>query len=104
MQKPSVGRIVHVLIDPTMNNGSDVAPAIITRVWPSGGPVDATGFVGYINVRVLADSDNTLWLGSINLFAERPSLDELHALFPGQPDKGDGIGRGVVAFWPPRTE
>lgn len=100
MTAPSVGRIVHVLIDPTMNNGADVAPAIITRVWPSGGPVDATGFVGYVNVRVLADSDNTLWLTSINMFAARPSLAELHSLFPGQPGNGDAVGRGLVAFWP----
>lgn len=48
---PSVGRIVHVLMDPTMNNGADVAPAIITRVWS-----DTT-----VNLRVLADGDSTLW-------------------------------------------
>ena len=31
--KPTVGRIVHVLVDPKQNNGSDVAAAVITRVW-----------------------------------------------------------------------
>ncbi|MGW4108546.1 hypothetical protein [Streptomyces sp. NPDC004976] len=48
VQKPSVGRIVLVPAEPTMNNGADVAPAIITRVWN-----DST-----INVRVLLDSQN----------------------------------------------
>ncbi|WP_326829693.1 hypothetical protein OIE13_06025 [Streptosporangium sp. NBC_01810] len=33
MQKPSIGRIVHVIVDPAKNNGTDIAPAIITRVW-----------------------------------------------------------------------
>lgn len=32
-QEPTVGRIVHVAMDPKRNNGSDFAPAIITRVW-----------------------------------------------------------------------
>ena len=33
MPKPAVGRIVHVTVDPKVNNGADVAAAIITRVW-----------------------------------------------------------------------
>lgn len=32
MQKPTIGRIVIVPVDPATSNGSDVAPAIITRV------------------------------------------------------------------------
>jgi hypothetical protein len=43
---PTVGRIVHVLVDPKANNGSDVAPAIITRVWNDSG----------VNLRVLRDN------------------------------------------------
>ncbi|MER5601526.1 hypothetical protein [Streptomyces sp. NPDC002265] len=46
MQKPSVGRIVHVPMDPATNNGADAAPAVITRVWN-----DTT-----VNVRILADA------------------------------------------------
>ncbi|MFG3586632.1 hypothetical protein [Streptomyces sp. NPDC047990] len=45
-QQPSVGRIVRVPMDPAANNGSDEAPAVITRVWN-----DTT-----VNVRILADS------------------------------------------------
>ena len=33
MQKPSVGRIVHVIGPDAETNGSAFAPAIITRVW-----------------------------------------------------------------------
>lgn len=52
MPTPSVGRIVLVPIEPEMNNGATVAPAIITRVWS-----DTT-----VNLRVLTDSQNPpLW-------------------------------------------
>ena len=46
MQKPSLGRIVIVPMDPTFNNGSDEAPAVICRVF------DET----LINVRIIGDS------------------------------------------------
>lgn len=45
-QKPSLGRIVHVPMSTATNNGSSVAPAVITRVWN-----DTT-----VNVRILADA------------------------------------------------
>lgn len=45
-QQPSVGRIVLVSMDPLKNNGTDAAPAVITRVW------SATT----VNVRVLPDA------------------------------------------------
>lgn len=109
MQTPSVGLMVHVLIDPARNNGSDVAPAVITRVWehhPDAAPGMPTG---YINVRVLADSNEVPWLTSINLFAERPSVDELGGMFPefsNPPHPGAAVaaGRDRVAFWPPRVD
>jgi|GEM_PF-2496807 len=44
--KPSLGRIVLVAVDPKTNNGADVAPAVITRVWSDS----------MINVRVLLDT------------------------------------------------
>lgn len=64
MPKPSVGRIVLTAIDPAMNNGAKVAPAIITRVWS-----DTT-----VNLRVIADSENLLWRTSVTY---TPDLDAL---------------------------
>lgn len=53
---PSLGACVLVAVDPVMNNGSNIAPAIVTRVW--GGTS--------INVRVLLDSEGVpLWRTSL---------------------------------------
>lgn len=76
MQKPSIGRIVLVALDPTMNNGATIAPAVITRVWSDTS----------VNVRVLADSENLLW---------RTSLTYVDSLDDDSP-------RGSWA-WPPRV-
>lgn len=75
--KPSIGRIVHVIADPTKNNGSDVAAAVITRVWTDT----------MINVKVLTDGPQDYWQTSIDLHDERP--------------QDDSIKR--AAWWPPRT-
>lgn len=81
MPTPTVGRIVLVPMDPAMNNGATVAPAIITRVWS-----DTT-----VNVRVLADSQNLLWLTSVTYVED---LDQVDADAPGR------LGRWT---WPPRV-
>jgi hypothetical protein len=99
MQKATAGRIVHVLVDPSMNNGSDVAPALVTREW--GAPyehADGLGERQTINVRVLCDSQNTLWLTSIQLFDERPDAEALATARPH-----NTTGYEAVAFWPPRA-
>jgi hypothetical protein len=46
MQKPSLGRVVLAKVDPSTNNGSNTAPAIITHVWSDTS----------INVRVMLDA------------------------------------------------
>lgn len=86
MQTSTVGSMVHVIVDPRQNNGSDVAPALITRVWENE----------LVNVRVLLDGPDVLWLTSIKLFGERPAEDD------------ETVGRdtnGVqrAAFWPSRS-
>lgn len=68
MQKPSLGRIVHVPMDPKTNNGAAVAPAIITRVWS-----DTT-----VNLRVLADGDYTVWRTSSTFAEDLADLDQAH--------------------------
>ncbi|MGW3417043.1 hypothetical protein [Streptomyces phaeochromogenes] len=53
---PFLGAYVLVAVDPAMNNGSNIAPAIVTRCW--GGTS--------INVRVLLDSEGVpLWRTSL---------------------------------------
>lgn len=100
MQKASIGRIVHVLLDPAQNNGSEIAPAIVTQVW--GDPFFLSPFNDTerqtINVRVLGDGAETLWLTSIALFDERPDAEALAAASPHNPK-----GYRAVAFWPPRV-
>jgi hypothetical protein len=66
--KPSVGRIVLVPIEPEMNNGATIAPAIITRVWN-----DTT-----VNLRVLADGQNLLWRTSSTYAEDLDNLDQPH--------------------------
>ncbi|MFJ2477127.1 hypothetical protein ACIOWI_29835 [Streptomyces sp. NPDC087659] len=65
-QQPSIGRIVHVPMDPATNNGADVAPAVITRVWSET----------CVNVRVLSDGHAIEWRTSVMFLedlAERAS-------------------------------
>lgn len=103
MQTASIGRIVHVLVDPAQNNGSDVATGIIARVWGdpfTAGTDPATKLLERqtVNIRVLGDSAETLWLTSIALFDKRPTAEQLAALSEFNP-----LGYHAVAFWPPRV-
>lgn len=52
---PDVGDVVLVPMDPAVNNGAKVAPAVITRVSSST----------TVNVRVLADGEDTAWRTSL---------------------------------------
>ncbi|MFF7290658.1 hypothetical protein [Streptomyces griseorubiginosus] len=51
MPTPSVGQIVHVAVDPAVNNGTDTAAAVICRVWSET----------WINVRVMEDGPRIEW-------------------------------------------
>lgn len=50
-----VGDVVLVPVDPAENNGSNVAPAVVTRVWNES----------TVNVRVLFDGEGIRWLTSL---------------------------------------
>jgi len=98
MQKTaSIGRIIHVLVDPAQNNGSEVATGIVARVWNDlhDGP-DDLGLRQTVNARVLGDNAETLWLTSIELFLARPDAEQLAKAKPHNPN-----GYRTVAFWPP---
>jgi hypothetical protein len=79
--RPSMGRIVLVSIDPSLNNGADVAPAVICRIWS-----DTT-----INVRVLGDGPAIEWRTSLTYSPELGAPDLAAA---------NAMGRWT---WPPRV-
>jgi hypothetical protein len=83
-QRPSVGRIVHaVLASPY--NGSDIAPAMVTRVWEQredgSWSVNLTAFPDY--------SQHFLLMSSTRLFDTEEQAREHLPSF--------------AAFWPPRV-
>lgn len=79
MQKPSLGHVVLVKVDPAQNNGSDTAHASITRVWSDE----------LVNIRVMLDAFSMpLWLTSVNLFDTE--------------DEAVAAGRHTC-YWPPRV-
>lgn len=89
MPKPSVGRIVHTLVDPRVNNGEDVAAALVTKVRK----VDDDERV---NLRVFLDTGADLRLTNVEMRDKRPDENE-----EGVDTTVEGVQR--VAFWPPRS-
>jgi hypothetical protein len=101
---PTVGRIVLVIVDPDTNNGSEIAPAIITRVW-SGNDERAT-----VNYRILGEgpASEDDWKSSAQLFAnEQAARAAMVKAFQDGAAQGYAPphnGRtGMFAFWPPRS-
>lgn len=89
MNTPALGRIVHTFVDPARNNGADIAPAVITRVWNEQG----------VNLRVLLDGPDTLWFTSVVLCDDRDSAEQVKSKRVA--DNGDHYP--AAAFWPPRV-
>ena len=100
--KPTVGRIVHVIVDPKQNNGSDIAPAVITRVWSDE----------CVNIRILHDGPSVPpegthrqdWMTSIRLFESREAADEAHAHMWANLPAEQRPARPFACFWPPWVE
>lgn len=92
-QTPSVGRIVHVTVHPHANNGADVAPALITRVWSDR----------LVNVSVHLDGHNgTVAKTSVDLYADRQAADSAWAARVAEnPHLADITP--TLAFWPPKV-
>jgi len=88
MPKPALGRTIHVFADPDKNNGADIAPAVITRVWNDE----------MVNVRVLLDSaEAPTWMTSVHLYDDRESAEQTPNGYVGANDKRIP----AAAFWPP---
>jgi hypothetical protein len=87
---PSLGRIVQVLVDPSINNGADVAPAVVTRVFSVAQDRST------VNLRVFLDSGTNQgaeWATSRYLW---PDEDTARSQQEGTP-----VGSvSVNAFWP----
>lgn len=83
--KPSLGRIVFTRVDPLMNNGADIAPAVITRVWSDT----------LVNIRVMLDSENPpLWKTSVLLFDSEEDA---------KGNDAEGITATHACWWPPKV-
>jgi hypothetical protein len=97
-QTPTIGRIVHVLLDPRSNNGSDVAPAIVTRVWNEG----------LINARVFTDTASSATVDSLTSCTLYQAEDDARAALSQlienykEANKGEGpeLKHVAYAFWP----
>lgn len=93
----TVGRIVHVLVDPASNNGSDIAPAIITRVFSDD----------LVNYRILLDANGEpVWRSSAKLCADEAAARFAHAEWVKVANEGGIHGdrpTGNIAFWPARV-
>lgn len=85
LSAPAIGDTLLVRMDPRTNNGADVAPALITRVWSRTHDSSWT-----VNVKVLADTPDNEWKTSISLYPTRETADLL---------RPDGFH---VGWWPQR--
>jgi hypothetical protein len=72
------------------NNGSDQAPAVITRVWSDE----------LVNVKVLTDGHRDLWWTSVPLYAGPDELDAAREAFLAEHDAG-AVFHGVC--WPAKA-
>lgn len=82
---PSICRMVIARVNPADNNGSDLAPAIITRVWDKFNGVDS------VNLTVFYDAGEPQSHGSVSLY---PTLADCPEWQPNA---------CLTAFWPPRS-
>lgn len=88
-KKVTMGDMVHTVVDPRMNNGEDVAPAIITRVNKVDGEER-------LNLRVLLDTGADQRFSNVQFTTTRPSEDDEDVAMTVE-----GVQR--VAFWPTQS-
>ncbi|MES2347044.1 MAG: hypothetical protein V4641_05675 [Pseudomonadota bacterium] len=84
--KPTIGRTIIVKGGPAAKNGTDRAPAVITRVWND---TDTRNGPAMVNATMFCDLSTPQVVGSMPLFD-----DEAQA---------DAANTAPVAFWPERN-
>lgn len=88
MPTPALGRTVHTFVDPALNNGSNVAAAMIVRVWSES----------LVNLRVFVDGkSDVLSMTSVGLYADQDAAVQA----PTYTTASDGSRLPAAAFWPP---
>lgn len=88
MQKPSPGRVIMAVGGSAASNGADVAPALITRVWPNENAADGTWL---INATVFPDYGDPVFATSTKLY---DTEEQARANLP--------YPSSIAAYWPPR--
>ena len=87
MRKPTISQFVQALVHPSKNNGTDVATAVITRVFS---PIQAGDDAAWcVNARLLLDSPDTDWVTSVYVY-ESEEIARAHQATPLQ----------VCLYWP----
>jgi hypothetical protein len=88
--KPTIGR--QIIVKGIVSNGSNVHPAVVTRVWSDAEPSDA---IVLVNATVFLDHAPPLFRGSIRMVETEAAGDEYAATC--------GYTPAVFGFWPPRA-
>jgi hypothetical protein len=86
-QQPSLGRIVLAVGTQATSNGTDVAPALITRVWGENPDGSWT-----VNMTVFPDAGSPVNATSVKVFADEEAA---RAALP--------FPTATAAYWPPRV-
>jgi len=91
MQKPSLCRWVLTPVEKSYNNGAEVAPALITRVWGDD----------MVNLTVFGDYNSPTFKSSAKLFATE---EEMWAwVKENTPEDHEMATNPLACYWPPKV-
>jgi hypothetical protein len=86
----TIGRILIAAGVPKVgNNGSDVAPAVVTHVWPD-----------YVNARVLLDGHEVAWWTSVPVYGDKAAYDDAAGTWTEKYPDGGSL---KALYWPTRA-
>lgn len=91
--KPSLGRVIIVRGKIVTSNGSDLAPAVVTRIWSDE---DTRNEPVMVNCTAQPDLAGHQHIGSVFVYDTKEEADVVH-------DAQVPPGSTPVAYWPPRV-